>query len=131
MHHLVYTSTANLNLTEGELLRLLNHWRETNAALDVTGLLLYSEGHIMQVLEGPADHVRKLYDVIAADGRHRAIFKLADGPINARAFAGWSMHFRSVNTEDFTQLVQQMSTVTDHGRELAPLLSAFVEPRPW
>ena len=131
MHHLVYTSTANLGLTEAELQGQLGHWRTNNATLNITGLLLFStEGNIMQVLEGEATAVHRLYTVIAADIRHYNVVKLADGPVPGRAFADWSMHFRRVNTADFSRLVPHPDAAPEHVRKLVPLLEAFMVEEP-
>ena len=130
LHHLIYSSTANINLTEAELHRLLYHWRTTNAELGITGLLLYSEGNILQVLEGAAGKVHRLYARIAADPRHRSVVKLADGPVPTRAFAGWSMHLRNVDAADFTRLVPPSGSVPAHIGNLLPLLEAFMAEVP-
>lgn len=130
MHHLVYSSSASVSLTEDELQRQLLHWRDTNAALGVTGVLLYSEGNIMQVLEGTAEAIHPLYDAIAADIRHRSVTKLADGPVPGRAFTDWSMRFRAVETTDFANFVQQANAAPEHARGLVPLLEAFLSPQP-
>ena len=130
LHHLIYSSTANINLTEAELQRLLYHWRTNNADLGITGLLLYSEGHILQVLEGDADLVHRLYASIAADPRHRSVVKLADGPVPTRAFAGWSMHLCTVDAADFTRLVLPSDAVPAHVGNLLPLLEAFMAEVP-
>ena len=130
LHHLIYSSTANINLTEAELQRLLYHWRTNNADLGITGLLLYSEGHILQVLEGDADLVHRLYASIAADPRHCSVVKLADGPVPNRAFAGWSMHLRAVDAADFTRLVLPSDAVPAHVGNLLPLLEAFMAEVP-
>jgi hypothetical protein len=131
MHQLVYSSTAALGLTEAELQRQLDHWRTTNARLHITGLLLYStEGQVMQVLEGDAALVHQLYSVIAADIRHRDVVTLADGPIPGRAFADWSMHFRTVAPADFLRLVPQADAAPAHVRNLVPLLEAFMAEEP-
>ena len=131
MHHLVYSSTANSGLTETELQRHLERWRATNAGLHITGLLLFSaEGNIMQVLEGDATLVHQLYAAIAADIRHRNVVKLADGPVPDRAFANWSMHFRSVDTTDFARLVPRPDATPAHIRNLVPLLEAFLAEEP-
>jgi hypothetical protein len=131
MHHLVYSSTANIGLTEAELQRQLVHWRTTNANLNITGLLLCStEGNIMQVLEGDAALVHQLYAVIAADVRHRSVVKLADGPVPGRAFADWSMHFRSVEPSDFSRLAPRADAAPEHIRNLVPLLEAFMAGEP-
>ena len=91
VHHLVYTSTASVPLTADELDRHLARWREKNARLGVTGVLLFSEGHILQVLEGGRNGVNKLYNVIASDARHSDVTLLSYGEVGERRFAGWSM----------------------------------------
>ena len=127
MHHLVYSSTANIGLTEAELERQLGYWRAANAKQNITGLLLYStEGQVLQVLEGDAPLVHKLYAAIAADPRHRGVVKLADGPVPGRAFADWSMHFRHVATADFARLAPRPDATPEHIRNLVPLLEAFM-----
>ncbi|MDB5267662.1 MAG: hypothetical protein JWP58_702 [Hymenobacter sp.] len=131
MHHLVYSSTASTGLTEAELQRQLGHWRATNAGLHITGLLLFStEGNIMQVLEGDAALVHQLYAVIAADIRHRSVVKLADGPVPDRAFADWSMRFRSIGPADFSRLAPRPDATPEHIRNLVPLLEAFMAEEP-
>ena len=131
MHHLVYSSTAAPHLTEAELQAHLVHWRTTNARLHITGLLLYSaEGQVMQVLEGDADLVHRLYSIIAADIRHRDVVTLADGPVPSRAFADWSMQFRRVEPTDFSRLVPQPDAAPEHVRNLVPLLEAFMAEEP-
>lgn len=131
MYHLVYSSIAAVGLTEAELQRQLGHWRATNASLNITGLLLYStEGNILQVLEGEAGHVHQLYDAIAADVRHRNVVKLADGPVPGRAFADWSMRFRSVGATDFERLVPRPGAAPEHVRNLVSLLEAFMVEEP-
>ena len=130
LHHLIYSSTANINLTEAELHRLLDHWRIKNTQLGITGLLLYSEGHILQVLEGDADVVYSLYATIAADPRHRSLIKLADGPVADRAFADWSMQMRTVDAADFTRIVLTSNSMPEHIGNLLPLLEAFMAEVP-
>jgi hypothetical protein len=132
MHYLVYTSTANFPLTASDLRRLLEPWRENNARAQITGVLLYSEGQIMQVLEGEADALHALFATIAADARHRNVTKLADGHAQGRAFAEWSMQFRTVDPQDFAHFVQQMNAAAGHTVRLAPVLASFMAPeQPW
>src|SRR5450631_2148604 len=65
-----------------------------NLDLDVTGVLLYSDGHFMQCLEGPADRLASVYDRIKSDSLHFGIIDLVREPIQERAFSEWSMAFR-------------------------------------
>ncbi|OGX85791.1 hypothetical protein BEN47_14460 [Hymenobacter lapidarius] len=130
MHHLVYTSTATAPLTEDNLRGQLGHWRATNARLGVTGVLLYSEGNVLQVLEGDSEVIRSLFATIARDVRHRSITKIADGPVPGRAFSDWSMRFRAVESADYDRFVQQIHFAPNHASSLAPLLEAFMASDP-
>lgn len=104
MHHIVYLSSAVIEMSEEALKALLLHSRRRNQARDITGLLLFSGDDILQVLEGEQPAVQALYDVIARDIRHGRLYKLADGPIPQRAFPDWSMGFVTTSPEKFAQL---------------------------
>jgi hypothetical protein len=130
MHRLIYTSTATVSLDEEELQREMNHWRAANAHLDITGVLLYSEGQVLQVLEGGAETVHRLFAAIAGDLRHRSIIKLADGPVQDRAFTDWTMQLQTVGTVDFARFMQHLSSGPDHASCLAPLLEMFMLVKP-
>ena len=90
---LVYQSRATVPLAADELQQLLGHWRRHNQREHISGLLLYGDEDIVQVLEGPAPAVHRLYATIAADARHHDVLTLADGRVRQRAFADWSMGF--------------------------------------
>ncbi|GAB3739191.1 hypothetical protein GCM10027594_19480 [Hymenobacter agri] len=104
LHHLVYQSSATTGLNEAELTGLLAQSRTWNHGHGLTGLLLYSNGDIMQVLEGTEEEVRYIFTRIAQDSRHGRVVKLSDGPIAARNFSQWSMGFKALKPEEFTQL---------------------------
>ena len=126
MHHLVYTSSTTVLLTEADLHRSLSQWQAANAHAGITGVLLYSEGDIMQVLEGEVDRVRALFATIAGDVRHRDVTKLADGPVDERTFADWSMRFRSVPSADFKRFLEPSPSASASATRLLLLLQAFV-----
>ena len=83
---------------------LLTQSRDWNTQHQLTGVLLYSEDNIMQVLEGPKDEVFYIFERISRDARHRNVTKLADGSIEQRHFSQWSMGFKSVAPDDFNHL---------------------------
>lgn len=99
MEYLVYVSTAKKMMEDADLLELLTQSRERNLRQNVTGVLLYSEGTFMQVLEGSKEDVYAIYDSIERDLRHRNIIKLVKGQADKRVFPNWSMAFTSVNAE--------------------------------
>jgi hypothetical protein len=104
LHHLVYQSSATTGMSETELSALLTQSRNWNHGHGLTGLLLYSNGDIMQVLEGTKEEVRYIFTRISQDARHGRVLKISDGPIAARHFAQWSMGFKALKPEEFTQL---------------------------
>ncbi|HEX8658114.1 MAG TPA: BLUF domain-containing protein, partial [Hymenobacter sp.] len=77
--------------TEAQLCELLEQSRRHNAAAGITGLLLYSDGRYVQVLEGPRDKVRALYARIRKDPRHSHLVTICEGPGPTRWFTQWSM----------------------------------------
>ncbi|GAA4374626.1 BLUF domain-containing protein [Hymenobacter koreensis] len=101
MHHLIYVSTAAQPLSAEELQAILLHARHKNARYHITGVMLYHEGRIMQLLEGEEAAVRYLYAQIEQDPRHVGVVKLADEAIPARNFAQWHMAYWEVTATDF------------------------------
>jgi hypothetical protein len=121
MYSLVYVSSAVLPFSPGELRMLLDQCRVANAQRGVTGMLLYQDGNIMQVLEGEQQSVLGLYAKIQRDPRHSGAMILLKSYIDERAFAEWSMAFRDLNDPQ-TQSLPGFSTFLVAGS--APALSA-------
>lgn len=72
----------------------------------VTGMLLYTKGRFMQVLEGSPEAVRVTYQRIALDNRHSNLQLMAEEYIAARHFAKWSMGLRLIGDEDLADYPQ-------------------------
>ncbi|AYA36724.1 BLUF domain-containing protein [Hymenobacter oligotrophus] len=120
LHHLVYQSSATRELSELELQDLLQQSRAWNAAHSLTGMLLYSQGNILQVLEGPADEVHYIFERISRDCRHHNITRLADGPAEQRYFSDWTMGFQAIRPEEYAKLTGYRN----------PLADAYLAPSP-
>jgi hypothetical protein len=97
---LVYVSSAAPPFSGDELRALLATCRKNNAALGITGMLLYKDGNFMQVLEGEEEAVRGLYDRIIADHRHKGEITLQQGFTEGRQFPDWSMGFRDLDSPE-------------------------------
>lgn len=74
-----------------ELGALFSSARSRNKQLGVTGALLLSHDHFVQVLEGPEVVVRTLFDHIASDPRHDQVELVETTPSADRVFARWAM----------------------------------------
>ncbi len=88
---LLYASRAANGLSPEELSSILRQSRASNPALGVTGVLCYSQGIFLQVLEGGRGTVNKLYNHIVRDTRHTQVELLSYDEIQERRFASWSM----------------------------------------
>jgi Sensors of blue-light using FAD len=88
---LMYASRAVPAVDHEELISILRKSKTNNPAVGVTGVLCFSGGIFLQVLEGGRSAVNKLYNRIAADSRHTDVELLVYEEIGERRFAGWSM----------------------------------------
>jgi hypothetical protein len=68
--HLAYASMASGYISPKIVDGILKKARAANAALGISGLLLFRLGHFIQLLEGDEEKVRTLYDKIKNDPRH-------------------------------------------------------------
>lgn len=99
MFELLYTSVATQALSELELINLLEKAREKNQSLGITGMLIYHDREIMQILEGEESTVKALFQAIYKDNRHTSADIFYQGKIQSRAFSGWSMAFKHLDEE--------------------------------
>ncbi|MBK7061921.1 MAG: BLUF domain-containing protein [Rubrivivax sp.] len=88
---LMYASRAAAAVNHDELLAILRKSKVNNPRHGVTGVLCYSGGIFLQVLEGGRSAVNHLYNRIAADVRHTQVELLSYEEIGERQFAGWAM----------------------------------------
>ena len=88
---LMYASRAVPALDQEELVTILRQSKANNPSTGVTGVLCYSGGIFLQVLEGGRSAVNKLYNRIGADPRHTDVELLLYEEIGERRFASWSM----------------------------------------
>ena len=88
---LLYASRASASIDQEELHTLLRHCKSANPRQGVTGVLCFSSGIFMQVLEGGRMAVSALSNKIVADPRHTDVVLLDYAEIRERRFAGWSM----------------------------------------
>lgn len=67
-----------------------------NQRYGVTGALLFSGCHFMQVLEGPEERLLVLMRKIAEDRRHSDMIVIAHYEIAERRYPEWSMRYMGV-----------------------------------
>jgi hypothetical protein len=95
---LIYASDM-AGAQESELASIVKSAALHNRENQVTGMLLYSGGNFMQVLEGEPSQVLATYERICRDPRHRNILLLLQEPVQQRHFSKWSMGFKRLSAE--------------------------------
>jgi Sensors of blue-light using FAD len=104
VHQVLYHSRTVGRPTPAELAALLAWAQPYNAAHGITGLLLYSDGRYVQLLEGPEAAVEDLYARIRRDPRHAEVETVSRGP-GLRRFAAWTMDSGYVTPRELEEAV--------------------------
>lgn len=100
LSQLVYVSVRSSNCTEEEIQNILAACKRNNKEKDVTGVLLYSETHFVQYLEGEYSKISSLYDKIKLDNRHKDALMINTAPIKERSFPSWQMGSKKFNNDE-------------------------------
>lgn len=100
MLSITYLSAASSALTPDALAHLVGQARASNAALGITGILVYSAGTFVQTIEGPQAAVSELYDRIVTDARHTEIIEVWRETTMRRTFSTWTMAFKELTPEE-------------------------------
>ena len=90
---LVYSSATPEPMSPEAVRALLEHAREKNTRMGVTGLLCYDGQGFLQIIEGESAVILDLFHAIQNDPRHTDIHILHDGEIEERAFSDWKMAY--------------------------------------
>ena len=109
LHQLVYLSQATRKLDKEELAAIWAQAKANNASIDVTGSLFYNGGWFLQVLEGPAATLAKLYKKIELDPRHKNSRILYNEPAAFRTFSRWTMNMTNLDdrqADKYDELVE-------------------------
>ncbi|MHA6279037.1 BLUF domain-containing protein [Salinimicrobium sp. CAU 1759] len=88
-HVICYISSATKNFNDIEVEDLMDKWQEQNSKLDIKGILLYSEGHFFQVLEGEKKSVLSLFQKIQQDARHTSVIQVLGKDVNRGSLDGY------------------------------------------
>ena len=101
---ITYFSTAAESTTEADVIDIVAFSRTKNARLGITGVLLYLNGQIVQVLEGEQSVVEGLYKSIQTDPRHINVRTTISQPIVQRLFTQWYMGYETLTTQQYEEV---------------------------
>jgi len=127
LQQIIYYSTASVKFSESDLMKLLVATRKRNHQKGITGLLIYSDGNFMGVLEGPKIEVEKLIETIRSDKRHRGFTTAWSKPKTKRDFSEYLLVYKNCNQELSDKYPQLHKMVDDPDLGLSQISNASTE----
>lgn len=97
VYFLLYVSKATGPMNDTELDDMLQQACKHNAAVDLTGNLIYRDGYFMQLIEGDRESVRHVMEHVKRDPRHEQLRIVIEGYKQRRIFSEWSMGFSNLD----------------------------------
>jgi hypothetical protein len=103
-----------------------------NNDLKITGILMYSDGNFLQVLEGQKDLIDPLFKKIKQDSRHYNIINIFDRAIINPCFSKYHSNFKVVgesydHNELQTFLREEKSFNPDNYKSISYLANKFMK----
>lgn len=126
MQHIIYVSSGIKIFSDIEINDLLKVSRANNLENNITGLLLYSDGNFMQIIEGLKDDVDKTYQKIVNDTRHKNIILIANKAIKERSFVDWNMGFSVVDPKFLKKHPEINPFELKYSENIDSLISEFI-----
>jgi len=105
MYRLIYRSRSETPVDWGLIDSLLKASEDSNHERDITGVLLATKTHFLQVIEGSFEAVNELFYDIAKDPRHDSLQLISFNCVEHRVFPNWTMH--GIGVFDLNQQVYQ------------------------
>jgi hypothetical protein len=92
LNSMIYKSRCN-GLVNWEVVNsILASSTQNNPANGITGVLVATETHFLQVLEGEFEAVNETFERISRDTRHDMVQLISFAEIDERKFGEWAMH---------------------------------------
>jgi hypothetical protein len=100
---------------------LLHEARGFNDIDDITGFLMYDDGHFLKIVEGPPTEIANLIQRLKRDSRHEQIEIHEDVQTQTRLFSAWSIDFGDLS-DPALALLPSISDLTEQNERLSKLI---------
>lgn len=107
VHRFIYVSRVARHVRFADAEAIAQLASERNAANGLTGLLLYSPSHFVQILEGEEPEIARTFSRIGKDRRHTELRVVDARDVAEREFSDWAMvarRLRNSENVDFAKL---------------------------
>lgn len=110
MYRLIYKSRSSNRIDWDLVNEIIRTSEAHNVEEGISGVLLATESHFLQVIEGEFEQVNRVFMRIARDTRHDEVQLIAFDCVESRLFGGWAMHGIGIfdfNRELVAELIEQ------------------------
>jgi hypothetical protein len=101
---IIYLSSAINDLTDQDLMDLLQKSRDYNLKHNITGVLFHVDGNFIQIIEGEDQDIQHLYHKISLDYQHKNLIKVIEDHISTRQFDNWLMGYNKISWSEIIKL---------------------------
>ena len=105
MYRLIYKSRSKKKIDWDMVTNIMNQSSVNNEKRNLTGLLLATDTHFFQIIEGRFEDINSVFMRIARDDRHDNISLISFQVIDTRLFSGWGM--RGIGIFDFNKDIER------------------------
>jgi hypothetical protein len=98
----IYVSVTPSTLSEHDTVQFLTKARKVNRKNDVSGMMLYTDGRLLLLLEGQAASVDLACSTIFSDREYQMLLR---EPIAEREFPEWTLGFETVESAEAGRLL--------------------------
>ncbi len=99
---LLFVSALASDASSDAVVTIARQARRNNALNGITGLLVFDGECFAQLMEGPADAVVRVADLMKSDRRHDGMEILHSAPTsNPRRFPGWRLGYLVMDLQEF------------------------------
>lgn len=131
LYQLVYISDAAGPVTQAMLNDIASQAKDYNTGVQLTGRLLATDKHFIQVLEGGQGEVEALMEKINRDKRHHNLRILSRSPVAGREFSQWSMGVKGYLDEqeqqDMIQILNMYGANHSYSKEQVEALHFLIQ----
>jgi hypothetical protein len=114
MYRLIYKSTCSNEIDWPLVQSILHESEKNNQEKDISGVLLATNKHFLQVIEGKYEDVNDLFMHIVKDKRHTDLKLISFSVVDSMIFSGWGM--RGLGVFDFNKDLEA-SLMEKYGEE--------------
>ncbi|TSE03595.1 BLUF domain-containing protein [Aquimarina algiphila] len=127
-----YVSTVNPDISNSDISELMDYVSSHNNAINITGILIYSEGNFFQILEGKEELVKMMFERIKKDSRHYNIIKMLYKEIKKTSFTEYHSSFTVISngsSQEELQLFLQKEKINnpEHYKSISYLTQKFMK----